>query len=160
VQCWSFEKAYLHPDFSNNFGHLGTLPHSPKTFKLRVEFHALSSLDKSLFVFFIVHFGVPETYALAYLFFLFLFLFLWNPQHSLHVACGVGASTHVIHSMLKCYPEAVLMRTTMGSTPKQCLNLTNAANKEEVKKLSRQYFSQIEARYRPVKPITSELLLV
>lgn len=81
----------------------------------------------------------------------------WTP---LHVACGVGASTHVIHSILECYPEAVLMRTTKGSTPKQCLNLTNAPNKDEARKLIRKYFSQVESRYRPSKPIQSELLLV
>lgn len=81
----------------------------------------------------------------------------WTP---LHVACGVGASTPVIHSILTCYPEAVLMRTSKGSTPKQCLNLTNAPNKEAVRKLIRKYFVQVESRYRPVKPISSELVLV
>ena len=86
--------------------------------------------------------------------------FVFSCRFSLHVACGVGASTHVIHSILKCYPEAVLMRTTKGSTPKQCLNLTNAPNKEEARKLIRKYFSQVESRYRPTKPIKSELLLV
>lgn len=79
---------------------------------------------------------------------------------SLHVACGVGASTKVIQSILECYPEAVLMRTTKGSTPKQCLNLTAAPNKEEARKLIRKYFSEVESRYRPMKPIQSELLLV
>lgn len=79
---------------------------------------------------------------------------------SLHVACGVGASTKVIHAILKCYPEAVLMRTAKGSTPKQCLNLTNAANKEEARKLIRKYFAEVESRYRPIKPISSELVLV
>lgn len=81
----------------------------------------------------------------------------WTP---LHVACGVGASTKVIHAILKCYPEAVLMRTAKGSTPKQCLNLTNAANKEEARKLIRKYFAEVESRYRPIKPISSELVLV
>lgn len=79
---------------------------------------------------------------------------------SLHVACGVGASTKVIHSIIKCYPEAVLMRTTKGSTPKQCLNLTNASNKEEVRNLIRKYFMQVESRYRPIQTISSELVLV
>ena len=78
----------------------------------------------------------------------------------LHVACGVGASTRVIHSILKCYPEAVLMRTNKGSTPKQCLNLTNAPNKDEARKLIRKYFTQVESRYRPIQPISSEMILV
>ena len=45
------------------------------------------------------------------------------------------------------------MRTTKGSTAKQCLNLTSAPNKEEVKKLLRKHFSKIEERYRPAKRI-------
>ena len=70
---------------------------------------------------------------------------------SLHVACGVGASTKTIQNILKCYPEATLMKTTKGSSAKQCLNLTNAANKDQVKKLIRKYFSLVEEKYRPFK---------
>mmetsp|Transcript_73548 Transcript_73548/g.110936 ORF Transcript_73548/g.110936 Transcript_73548/m.110936 type:complete len:233 (+) Transcript_73548:78-776(+) len=80
----------------------------------------------------------------------------WTP---LHVACGVGASTNVIKKILECYPEAVLMRTTKGSTAKQCLNLTTAPNKDEVKKLLRKCFSRIEDKYRPAKRIESEITL-
>ena len=52
------------------------------------------------------------------------------------------------------------MRTTKGSTAKQCLNLTNAANKEEVKKLIRKYFSTIEGKYRPAQRPDSDRQLV
>eukprot|EP00980_Cylindrotheca_fusiformis_P022068 scaffold8962_cov123-Cylindrotheca_fusiformis.AAC.4 len=81
----------------------------------------------------------------------------WTP---LHVACGVGASTHVIGQILSCYPEAVLMRTTKGSTAKQCLNLTKAPNKEEVKKLIKQHFMEVDEQYRlPKKPVSERLLV-
>lgn len=81
----------------------------------------------------------------------------WTP---LHVACGVGAGTLVIERILNCYKEAVLMRTNKGSTAKQCLNLTQATNKEEVKKMLKRAFSEVEGRYRPVQPPTSERVLV
>ncbi|KAG7365331.1 ankyrin repeat domain protein [Nitzschia inconspicua] len=81
----------------------------------------------------------------------------WTP---LHVACGVGASTPVIERILNCYKEAVLMRTNKGSTAKQCLNLTQAPNKDQVKKLLKRAFSEVEGRYRPVQPPTSERVLV
>lgn len=81
----------------------------------------------------------------------------WTP---LHVACGVGANKQVIERILKCYPEAVLMRTNKGSTAKQCLNLTNAANKADVKQMLRRYFAEVEGRYRPAQKVTSERILV
>mmetsp|Transcript_10786 Transcript_10786/g.17251 ORF Transcript_10786/g.17251 Transcript_10786/m.17251 type:complete len:233 (-) Transcript_10786:1275-1973(-) len=81
----------------------------------------------------------------------------WTP---LHVACGVGATTNVIERILNCYPEAVLMRTNKGSTAKQCLNLTNATNKEEVKRMLKQAFSEVEGRYRPPQKVSSERVLV
>jgi hypothetical protein len=76
------------------------------------------------------------------------------------VACGVGADTAVIQQILDCYPEAVLMRTNKGSTAKQCLNLTNATNKDEVKKILKRAFSEVEGRYRPPPKISSERVLV
>ena len=83
----------------------------------------------------------------------------WTP---LHVACGVGADKVVIERILKCYPEAVLMRTNKGSTAKQCLNLTNASNKDEVKKMLRRTYAQVEERYRfqQGQSPTSERVLV
>jgi len=81
----------------------------------------------------------------------------WTP---LHVACGVGADNAVIERILECYPEAVLMRTNKGSTAKQCLNLTNAPNKADVKQLLRKYFAQVEGRYRPAQKVSSERILV
>jgi ankyrin repeat protein len=68
----------------------------------------------------------------------------WTP---LHVACGVGANTQVIERILNCYPEAVLMRTNKGSTAKQCLNLINAGNKDEVKRMLKKAFAEVEGRY-------------
>ena len=85
---------------------------------------------------------------------------LYPTSFSLHVACGVGASTRVISQILKCYPEAVLMRTTKGSTAKQCLNLTKAANKEEVKKLIKKYYMEVDQQYRLPKQPTSDRDLV
>lgn len=81
----------------------------------------------------------------------------WTP---LHVACGVGANVSVIKSILDCYPEAVLMRTNKGSTAKQCLSLTNAANKGEVKRMLQHVYSQVEQRYRPAQLIESDRELV
>lgn len=81
----------------------------------------------------------------------------WTP---LHVACGVGASTHVISNILSCYPEAVLMRTAKGSTAKQCLNLTKASNKEEVKQLIKKCYLEVDGLYRmPNKPESGRELL-
>ena len=81
----------------------------------------------------------------------------WTP---LHVSCGVGADIYVIKTIVNCYPEAVLMRTNKGSTAKQCLSLTNAANKSDVKRMLQAAFAQIEERYRPAQEIKSERVLV
>lgn len=81
----------------------------------------------------------------------------WTP---LHVACGVGADMYVIKAIVECYPEAVLMRTNKGSTAKQCLGLTNAPNKAEVKRLLQSAYSKVEKRYRPAQEIKSERVLV
>mmetsp|Transcript_11200 Transcript_11200/g.23736 ORF Transcript_11200/g.23736 Transcript_11200/m.23736 type:complete len:233 (+) Transcript_11200:334-1032(+) len=81
----------------------------------------------------------------------------WTP---LHVACGVGANMYVIKSIVDCYPEAVLMRTNKGSTAKQCLSLTNAANKADVKRMLNAAFTRVEERYRPAQEIKSERVLV
>jgi len=81
----------------------------------------------------------------------------WTP---LHVACGVGADMYVIKSIIDCYPEAVLMRTNKGSTAKQCLSLTNAPNKADVKRLLQTAYAKVEQRYRPAQEIKSERLLV
>jgi ankyrin repeat protein len=81
----------------------------------------------------------------------------WTP---LHVACGVGANMSVIQSIVDCYPEAVLMRTNKGSTAKQCLSLTNAPNKADVKRLLQTAYTKVEQRYRPAQEIKSERVLV
>jgi len=80
----------------------------------------------------------------------------WTP---LHVACGVGADISVIKSIIDCYPEAVLMRTNKGSTAKQCLSLTNAANKADVKKMLQDIYTEVEKNYRPAQEIKSERVL-
>jgi hypothetical protein len=80
----------------------------------------------------------------------------WTP---LHVACGVGADISVIKSIIDCYPEAVLMRTNKGSTAKQCLSLTNAANKSDVKQMLQDIYSEVEKNYRPAQEIKSERVL-
>jgi len=81
----------------------------------------------------------------------------WTP---LHVACGVGADISVIKSIVDCYPEAVLMRTNKGSTAKQCLSLTNAANKTDVRRMLQDIYNEVEQRYRPAQIIESERVLV
>ena len=81
----------------------------------------------------------------------------WTP---LHVACGVGADMYVIKAIVDSYPEAVLMRTNKGSTAKQCLSLTNAANKSEVKRMLQDTFARVEERYRPAQVPKSERVLV
>lgn len=87
-------------------------------------------------------------------------MFLAYSILSLHVACGVGASTHVIGQILSCYPEAVLMRTTKGSTAKQCLNLTKAPNKDAVKKLIKEHYMEVDEQYRlPKKPMSERDLV-
>ena len=80
----------------------------------------------------------------------------WTP---LHVACGVGADISVIKSIIDCYPEAVLMRTNKGSTAKQCLSLTNAANKSDVKQMLQDIYTEVEKNYRPAQEIKSERVL-
>lgn len=52
------------------------------------------------------------------------------------------------------------MRTNKGSTAKQCLSLTNAANKGEVKRMLQHVYSQVEQRYRPAQLIESDRELV
>jgi len=52
------------------------------------------------------------------------------------------------------------MRTTKGSTAKQCLNLTKAANKDEVKKLIKKYYMEVDQQYRLPKQPTSDRDLV
>lgn len=69
----------------------------------------------------------------------------------LHVACGVGASTHVIDTILQCYPEAVIMRTSKGSTAKQCLKLTKANNKAEVQVILKKYHVTVDAQFQPAQ---------
>eukprot|EP00525_Craspedostauros_australis_P010344 CAMPEP_0198134538 /NCGR_PEP_ID=MMETSP1442-20131203/60129_1 /TAXON_ID= /ORGANISM="Craspedostauros australis, Strain CCMP3328" /LENGTH=287 /DNA_ID=CAMNT_0043795683 /DNA_START=243 /DNA_END=1107 /DNA_ORIENTATION=+ len=81
----------------------------------------------------------------------------WTP---LHVACGVGASTHVIRSILSCYPEAVIMRTQKGSTAMQCLNLTKAANKKEVQSILKKYHKRVDAQFKPAAKPDSERVMV
>jgi len=76
------------------------------------------------------------------------------------ISCGVGAEISVIKSIVDCYPEAVLMRTNKGSTAKQCLSLTNAANKADVKRMLQDIYNEVEQRYRPAQTIESERVLV
>lgn len=81
----------------------------------------------------------------------------WTP---LHVACGVGAKMGVIKAIVDSYPEAVLMRTNKGSSAKQCLSLTNASNKAEVKQMLQATFARVEQKYRPAQAPKSERVLV
>jgi len=81
----------------------------------------------------------------------------WTP---LHVACAVGADMYVTKAIVDSYPEAVLMRTNKGSTAKQCLSLTNAANKSDVKRMLQDTFERVEERYRPAQAPKSERVLV
>ena len=89
-----------------------------------------------------------------------LFAFLLQNNDRLHVACGVGASTFVVQSLLDCYPEATLMKTTKGSSPLQCLNLTASRNKKEVTHLLKRYYRKVDEKYKPAQRVDSERMLV
>ena len=71
---------------------------------------------------------------------------------SLHVACGMGASTHVVELILNSYPEACILKTRKGSRPVKCIN-PKAVNKEEVKQLLNERKKEVDASYRPAKPV-------
>ena len=73
-------------------------------------------------------------------------------NHRLHVACGMGASTHVVKLILDSYPEACILKTRKGSRPVECLN-PKAVNKEEVKLLLHARKKEVDANYRPSKPV-------
>ena len=51
------------------------------------------------------------------------------------------------------------MRTNKGSTAKQCLSLTNAANKSDVKQMLQDIYTEVEKNYRPAQEIKSERVL-
>ena len=113
---------------------------------------------KSLFslgtvpVYLFVLFALPSSLT-------FCFFVLPNNDR-LHVACGVGASTFVVQSLLDCYPEATLMKTTKGSSPLQCLNLTASRNKKEVGNLLKRYYMEVDEKYQPAQKVDSERMLV
>ena len=79
---------------------------------------------------------------------------------SLHVACGVGASTRVIKMLLSSYPEATMMKTQKGSSPQQCLNLTLCKNKDEVLKLLKRHYRKVDEKYKPAAKPDSDRVLV
>lgn len=64
----------------------------------------------------------------------------------------MGASTHVVRLLLSCYPEAVILKTRKGSRPIKCVN-PKAVNKEEVKMLLQMQKKEVDANYRPAKPV-------
>jgi len=75
-----------------------------------------------------------------------------DDEKSLHVACGMGASTHVVELILNSYPEACILKTRKGSRPIKCIN-PKANNKDEVKMLLSERKKEVDASYRPAKPV-------
>mgnify|MGYP006204156521 CR=1 FL=1 len=67
----------------------------------------------------------------------------WLP---LHVACSVGASTKVIVMILQAYPEGAITLTNKGTSAERTMDAHTAQNKEEVRRIIKQYKSQVNSR--------------